>query len=119
MEDLTNRIEWIADPAHAWLKVPRTAYDASNVHASPCSYQDAESVYLEEDMDAPAFMKAVEIVDWYIPRREFPQQQRYSERNPRDLERLVDTAYVNPFAHLYTMTAEEQEISDELGSILA
>ena len=98
MQDLTNLIEWIADPGHAWLKIPRTAYDASNVHASPCSYRDAEYVYLEEDCDAPAFMKAADIVDWYIPRREFPQQQRYSERHPRDLERLVDPEYVNPFA---------------------
>lgn len=99
--ELHNRMEWIADPGHAWLRVPMNVYVASGVHASPCSYTETDYVYLEEDCDAPALIKALGLGEWYIPRREFPYQQRYNEMHPRDMKRLVDSEYVNPFAHLY------------------
>ena len=62
-------IQFIADARHAWLKVSRK--EAARVNMPPpsrYSYQDAEYLYLEEDMDAYKFMLAanaagVEIIE--------------------------------------------------------
>ena len=51
---------FITDPGHGWLEVPRSEVVASGANISPCSYYDPKTrmVYLEEDADAPAFLKA-------------------------------------------------------------
>jgi hypothetical protein len=112
-----RQLEFISDPAHGWLKVPHLAYQLAEAPASSHSYYDgetldsAEYVYLEEDMDAPRFLDQVGITvrpdggglerdggSWYIPSRQLQHQRRYDEVSPRDMKRLHDPDYVNPFA---------------------
>lgn len=95
-EGYCRELVWISDPGHAWLKVPKALYSAYKVHASPFSYQDTDSVYLEEDCDATLFINAAGIGDWYIPTKWYPQQMGYSDVHPRDMERLNDPEYVRP-----------------------
>ena len=49
-----------SDPAHGWLQVPKRTYLAVGYAASAFSYQDEKFVYLEEDCDAPRFIKKAE-----------------------------------------------------------
>ena len=50
------------DPGHAWLRVHRAELIELGIAAavSRCSYQKGSFVYLEEDCDAPLFIKAKE-----------------------------------------------------------
>ena len=95
---LTNKLEWISDPGHAWLKVPKDAYAESQTHASACSYEHDGFVYLEEDCDAPRFLEAMNLSHWYIPTRRYPEQRQNDDVHPRQMAPLVDPEYVNPFA---------------------
>jgi hypothetical protein len=52
---------FVNDPGHAWLAVERKALLASGVAAkiSRFSYQKDDTVYLEEDCDAPLYLKSL------------------------------------------------------------
>jgi len=97
----THTMEFISDSSHGWLKIPVSAYELADAPASQFSYTDGENVYLEEDMDAPRFLKTVGIVNrnsgleldgerWFIPERSLSLQRRYNEVSPRDMESLID-----------------------------
>jgi O-succinylbenzoate synthase len=47
------------DPGHGWLEVPMDLVITIGSQISPYSYQsrDGKKAYLEEDCDAPAFIK--------------------------------------------------------------
>jgi hypothetical protein len=103
----THAMEFISDSSHGWLKVPVSAYQLADAPASRFSYTDSENVYLEEDADAPRFLKAVGIVNrdsgleldgerWYIPERNLVNQRRYNEVSPRDMASLNDPKYRRP-----------------------
>ena len=49
-----------SDASHGWLEVPITEVLASKAFITTCSYVDKQRgrAYLEEDCDAPAFLKA-------------------------------------------------------------
>ena len=47
--------DFIVDPGHGWLKVPLSEIEGMTF--SGYSYRDSKYAYLEEDCDAPAFMK--------------------------------------------------------------
>jgi hypothetical protein len=51
---------FIADPGHAWLAVPLEEIRKLGIadKISACSYMTKEMAYLEEDCDAPVFIKA-------------------------------------------------------------
>jgi len=111
IHELLTDMEFISDPAHGWLKVSTLAYELAEAPASSHSYTDGEFCYLEEDSDAPRFLDQVGITvrpdggglekdgdSWYIPSRELQHQRRYNEVSPRDMKRLHDPAYANPFA---------------------
>ena len=57
----THTMEFISDSSHGWLKVPVSAYQLADAPASRFSYTDSDNVYLEEDADAPRFLKSVGI----------------------------------------------------------
>jgi hypothetical protein len=75
---------WITDPGHAWLVVPMRDVVESGISPSPWSYisDDGHWAFLEEDADAPAFLKATGqdpptmVVNvrttWRRPDRNFP-----------------------------------------------
>jgi hypothetical protein len=48
------------DPSHGWLGVKLEMVRLSGVEISPYSYQRGKTAYLEEDSDAPAFIRAIE-----------------------------------------------------------
>ena len=58
----SQKYTFYADPGHAWLKVPRIELHKLGIadKISHCSYQKGLFVYLEEDCDAPKFIKAKE-----------------------------------------------------------
>jgi hypothetical protein len=57
------KFRFISDPGHGWLEVPRATVEASGFTPSSYSYYDpkTELVYLEEDCDAPGYLKAAGI----------------------------------------------------------
>ena len=52
---------WFSDPSHAWLQVDRDLIDyLGHTDISSFSYHDDEYLYLEEDRDAPLFLKLLD-----------------------------------------------------------
>jgi len=58
----TKLYDFYSDPGHGWLKVPRTEIEKLGIahQVSTCSFKNGNFVYLEEDCDAPLFIKAQE-----------------------------------------------------------
>ena len=52
------------DPGHGWLAVKRRY--CSGIPISPCSYQRGQTVYLEEDSDAPEWIRAMEQLGYRV-----------------------------------------------------
>ena len=53
-----HHFTWVSDPGHAWLQVEADLInDLQWTNVSKYSYYDDEYVYLEEDSDAPKFLK--------------------------------------------------------------
>ena len=48
-----------SDPGHGWLEVSLAEYPEARQFASNYSYTNNGTVYLEEDCDAPAFLKTL------------------------------------------------------------
>jgi hypothetical protein len=61
-----------SDGGHGWLRVDRKMLARLGVAAevSTCSYERAEEVYLEEDCDAPLFIRAMEAAGYSVAVRE-------------------------------------------------
>jgi hypothetical protein len=55
------KLDFIQDPGHGWLKVPRKLLHELNIEhkISRYSYQRADFVYLEEDCDFSTFQAAM------------------------------------------------------------
>ena len=49
---------WVSDPSHAWLRVPLMMVKGRGLGISSHSYIKGDHAYLEEDCDAPKFIKA-------------------------------------------------------------
>jgi hypothetical protein len=47
------------DPAHGWLQVPLSEVEQLHIEVSKYSYRDDKFAYLEEDCDAPKFIRAM------------------------------------------------------------
>ncbi len=61
------RFDFFSDPCHGWLRVPMPVLDVMNVRPSSCSYRNGDWAYLEEDCDAPRFLRAWEQVHGCAP----------------------------------------------------
>ena len=48
-----------SDPSHGWLAVKTEIVRLAGCEISPFSYQRGKTAYLEEDSDAPAFLRAI------------------------------------------------------------
>ena len=57
------RYTYITDPGHGWLSVPLSDLQKFGIvqDISVCSYMTSTRAYLEEDCDAPKFIKAAGI----------------------------------------------------------
>ena len=64
----TRTLTFHADPAHGWLEVTRADLEALNIveKISRYSYQKANRVFLEEDCDAPHYLRAAAASGWNI-----------------------------------------------------
>jgi hypothetical protein len=65
---MNKTLTFHADPAHGWLEVTRADIEALNIaqKISRYSYQKADRVFLEEDCDAPHFIRAAKDKGWNI-----------------------------------------------------
>lgn len=52
----THNVYWITDPGHAWLAVSLEAYPDAINYGTGYGYQDRTHIYLEQDLEAPAFL---------------------------------------------------------------
>jgi len=52
----TDTVYWINDPGHAWLAVSLETYPDAWNYGTGFGYEDGRWIYLEEDVEAPAFM---------------------------------------------------------------
>lgn len=59
MHPETILLEYVQDPGHGWVAAQAEQVRALGVTPTPYSYQDGETVYLEEDCDAPAYLRAL------------------------------------------------------------
>ena len=62
--------KYYCDPGHGWLAeklADLTAVGVSTDQVSSCSYQRGQSVYLEEDCDAPVFIDAFKATFGHAP----------------------------------------------------
>ena len=57
----THTAQFIVDPSHAWLVVETSALTELGIEneISSYSYRNGTKVYLEEDSDAPKFIRAM------------------------------------------------------------
>jgi len=64
----TLELTFYTDPGHGWLKVRKADVDALGVRVSGYSYISPKGsyLYLEEDCDAPAFLRAAEGAGWTV-----------------------------------------------------
>lgn len=55
-----KKLHFYSDPAHGWLKVSLKELERLGIadKITPCSYVRGQYAYLEEDCDAPLYMKA-------------------------------------------------------------
>jgi len=54
--EMLNQMEFIEDPGHGWLKVPKEIFMQELSAVSSFSYSDSNFIYLEEDCDLPQFL---------------------------------------------------------------
>lgn len=68
-----------ADPGHAWLKVPKARIQTLGLKITSYSYERNEWAYLEEDVDAPTFIKAAQALGENVKIRESVARERSSK----------------------------------------
>jgi len=56
------KYHYFHDPAHGWIEVAKSKLEALGIHKeiTEFSYMHGPAIYLEEDMDAPRFLRALE-----------------------------------------------------------
>lgn len=52
-------LDYVQDPGHGWIAADAVHVRALGVTPTSYSYQDGETVWLEEDCDAPAYLRAL------------------------------------------------------------
>ena len=70
---------WISTPEHGYLQVSKDAVKEYGFDPSCYSYQDTNDWYLEEDCDAPSFLKAMYPEEWIYVIKDIPSKY---EENP-------------------------------------
>lgn len=59
MRPETIMLEYVQDPGHGWIAAYASHVRALGVTPTSYSYQDGPTVWLEEDCDAPAYLRAL------------------------------------------------------------
>jgi len=79
MPKMSESYTFHSDPGHGWLAVPIDEVTQLGLAISNYSYTDGATVYLEEDLDATAFLNAYEEVTGTRP---FIGTMRYDSDAP-------------------------------------
>ena len=81
---------FIIDPSHAWLRVSLRDLEFSLIKGqiSKYSYRSGSHAYLEEDCDAPKFMKAMEDLGFDI---------RVDEEHVSDFDNVIYSNILTQF----------------------
>ncbi len=82
-DDLGNRNDravWLSTPYHGYLKVLVSGVLHSGFKPSKYSYKVLDYVYLEEDCDAPDYLKALHGDEWIEHLHKIPSEYRDEER---------------------------------------
>ncbi len=77
MQDTTT-LKFIEDPGHSWLVVPRSHLNGLGIarNISSYSYQNKNTIYLEEDLDWSTYINARKEQGW----SEVTYTREYHER---------------------------------------
>lgn len=54
---MSTTVRWITDPGHAWLEVSLADYPDALDYGTGYGYRSSTHAYLEEDCEAPAFLR--------------------------------------------------------------
>lgn len=67
----TRKLTYYTDPGHGWLAVDRADLDALDIahKITRYSYERADRVYLEEDLDAMTYLEAARAAGWRVTTR--------------------------------------------------
>lgn len=87
-------MKWYADPSHAWLKVSLSQYPQAILFSTGFGYisPDKKYVYLEEDCEAPAFLRSVGVDSLTLEEKVYPKG-RAPLTNYEHAPRLADFGY--------------------------
>jgi len=79
------------DPGHGWLKVSKSFYLKLGLTPT-CSYDAGSYVYLEEDLDAPAFLNKLEELNitYLITRKWTNRRSRIRTNKPFTTKEVVN-----------------------------
>ena len=82
---MQKQYDFICDPGHGWIEVPRAEVNQLGIAAeiSPYSYQKGAFCYLEEDSDAGKFIDAANAAGWHITFNEVYQENTPIRRYQR------------------------------------
>ncbi len=75
-----DRAVWLSTPYHAYLKVLVSGVLHSGFKPSKYSYQNGNHYYLEEDCDAPDYLKALHGNEWAQHLPKIPGEYREEEK---------------------------------------
>jgi hypothetical protein len=75
----TQYYAWNTDPSHGWLRVPAVDVEKSGFIPSELSPKRGDSYYLEEDADAPGFLKAAGFDKLPQDKLKFPENNQDTE----------------------------------------
>jgi hypothetical protein len=81
----TKNYDFLSDPGHGWLIVPVDDVKAAGVineitgYSYPIKHGETMMLYLEEDCDAPRFVRAAKVLGWGI--RVTEKYTKYFNRN--------------------------------------
>jgi len=82
-------LAFIADPGHGWLRVPLDSLATLDMTPSHYSFVDTKKglAYLEEDCDAPAYIRALKATGKTLPH--IPELNQNNFSNIRKLPRFT------------------------------
>lgn len=81
---------YFQDPGHGWIQVPLAEIRDLGLMPSHYSYTDGRYVYLEEDCDAPAWIKAREAAGCPVTPDMLRDVHQNNESHIRDMARCGD-----------------------------
>lgn len=93
--ELSIRLHFYSDPAHGWLKVPIKELERLGIadKITPYSYIRGQYAYLEEDCDAPLYMKACKEVYGEEVKIEVEEHTTNGESRIRSYESYPSVSY--------------------------